>query len=89
MYSADEDGVEWTLVTGRRRRARIPADNPGRSMREVVDISSGSEREYDDRRPQIVPADRRRHVSKTCYESPSSISSASAPEVALWRNQFW
>ena len=31
QYSADDDGDEWTLVTGRRRRARLPAGRPGHS----------------------------------------------------------
>ena len=72
-YSVDEDGDEWTLVTGRRRRVRLQTNKPGhtrvdfqrrtrspahlpRIVRDVVDISSGSESDYDDRRRQAVLA---------------------------------
>ena len=76
QYSADDDGDERTLVTG-RRGTRLLASRPGhsqvdfarrprspahlpRTVRDVVDILNRSESEYDDRRRQAAHADGRR-----------------------------
>ena len=98
-YGADDEGDEWTLVTGRRRRARLLANKPGHSrvdfqrrprspaplpriVRDVVDISSGSESEHDDRRRQAVSAGRHRGARQRRRESPPSVYSTSTPERA-------
>ena len=51
-------------------------------MRDVVDISSVSESEYDDRPRKAAHAYRRRSARQSRRESPPSVFSASAPERA-------
>lgn len=87
QYSVDEDGDEWTFVTGRQSRARLPENKTGYSrvdyehrtrsaaylpwnLRDVIDILSRSESDYDDRRRQAVSAGRRCSARKSRRESP-------------------